>query len=149
MAAKSRARKSRSVSASLKEGASYHSDQGEVWQEVSKLQVKACMASPTSAMSDVFKANEENSRNVSPGSPASLASRDCSCCITVRWPASTSSRVPRCTGLALGKAALRYVSRALRFRPAVDSDFVLGRGFSVRSSPLAGLWHLHTVSHFG
>ena len=59
MAAKSRARKSRSVSASLNEGASYHSDQGEVWNEVSKLQVKACMASPTSAMSDVFKANED------------------------------------------------------------------------------------------
>ena len=59
MSAKSRARKSRSVSASLNDNASYHSDQGEVWNEVSKLQVKACMASPTSAMSDVFKANEE------------------------------------------------------------------------------------------
>jgi len=59
MAAKSRARKSRSVSASLNEGASYCSDQDEVWQEVQKLQVKACMASPTSAMSDVFKANED------------------------------------------------------------------------------------------
>jgi hypothetical protein len=59
MAAKSRARKSRSVSASLNEGASYCSDQGEVWQEVHKLQAKACMASPTSAMSDVFKANED------------------------------------------------------------------------------------------
>lgn len=59
MAAKSRARKSTSVSASLNQGAHFSSDQGEVWNEVSKLQVKACMASPTSAMSDVFKANEE------------------------------------------------------------------------------------------
>ena len=59
MSSKSRARKSRSVSASLNEGTSFQSDQGEVWNEVSKLQVKACMSSPTSAMSDVFKANEE------------------------------------------------------------------------------------------
>lgn len=59
MAHKSRARKSRSVSASLNEGATFHSDQSEVWNEVSKLQVKSCMASPTSAMSDVFKAYED------------------------------------------------------------------------------------------
>lgn len=59
MAMKSRARKSRSVSASLNEGASFHSDQGEVWQEVHKLQAKACLSSPTSAMSDVFNAYDE------------------------------------------------------------------------------------------
>jgi hypothetical protein len=58
MANKSRARKSRSVSASLDVGASYHADQAEVWQEVHKLQAKAKLASPTSAMSDVFNANE-------------------------------------------------------------------------------------------
>jgi hypothetical protein len=58
MAAKSRARKSRSVSASLNEYATYQSNQGEVWQDVHSLQAKAGMASPTSAMSDVFQANE-------------------------------------------------------------------------------------------
>jgi hypothetical protein len=59
MANKSRARKSRSVSASLSEGSSYCADQGEVWQEVHKLQAKAGTASPTSAMSDVFAVYDE------------------------------------------------------------------------------------------
>jgi hypothetical protein len=59
MAVKSRARKSSSVSDSLYQDASYHSNQGEVWNEVAKLQAKSGMVSPTSAMSDVFKAYED------------------------------------------------------------------------------------------
>jgi len=59
MAHKSRARKSSSVSASLQMDASYHSDQSEVWNEVSKLQAKGSVNSASSAMSDVFKAYED------------------------------------------------------------------------------------------
>lgn len=56
MAAKLRALKSRSVSASLRTSSSYLSNQGEVWNEVHKLQTKSSVASPTSAMNDVFNA---------------------------------------------------------------------------------------------
>ncbi len=59
MAVKSRAQKSRSVSASLKNHASFGSDQGQVWEEIHKLQSKACMESPTSAMNDVFSAYDQ------------------------------------------------------------------------------------------
>jgi len=38
------------------------SDQGEVWNGVAELQVKACCMSPTSAMSDVYKAREDDLR---------------------------------------------------------------------------------------
>jgi hypothetical protein len=62
MAQKLRAMKSRSVSASLNENASYHSDQGEVWHEISELSAKACCYSPTSAMNDVFKSREDDLR---------------------------------------------------------------------------------------
>ena len=62
MAQKARAMKSRSVSASLSENASYHSDQGEVWHEISELSAKACCHSPTSAMNDVFKSREDDLR---------------------------------------------------------------------------------------
>ncbi len=58
MAAKSRAMKSTSVTASLHRGTSYSSDQGEVWRQVRMLQAKAGMVSSTSAMSDVFDAYE-------------------------------------------------------------------------------------------
>ena len=57
-----RARKARSVSASLAESASFHSDQGEVWDGIAELQAKACAPSPTSAMSDIFKAREDDLR---------------------------------------------------------------------------------------
>lgn len=62
MAQKARAMKSRSVSHSLDASASYQSDQGEVWHEISKLSVKACCHSPTSAMNDVFKSREDDLR---------------------------------------------------------------------------------------
>ena len=62
MAQKVRALKSRSVSRSLEDSASYHSDQGEVWHGIGKLQAKACCYSPTSAMNDVFKTREEDLR---------------------------------------------------------------------------------------
>ncbi|HUC84290.1 MAG TPA: DUF6569 family protein [Candidatus Acidoferrales bacterium] len=60
MAQKARALKSRSVSQSLNTSASFHSDQGEVWNEICELQAKAGCCSPTSAMGDVFKAREED-----------------------------------------------------------------------------------------
>lgn len=62
MAQKARATKSRSVSHSLDASASYHSDQGEVWNEISELSAKACCHSPTSAMNDVFKSREDDLR---------------------------------------------------------------------------------------
>ncbi len=62
MSHKARARKTSSVHRSLAMYGAPASDQGEVWDEVSQLQAKACCMSPTSAMSDVFKAREENLR---------------------------------------------------------------------------------------
>lgn len=56
MAASSRALKSQSVSASLRRGRSYTSDQAMVWRQVEQLQEKGGVASPTSAMNDVFNA---------------------------------------------------------------------------------------------
>ncbi|HOC57752.1 MAG TPA: hypothetical protein PKI20_19185 [Verrucomicrobiota bacterium] len=60
MAHKARARKTRSVHESLQAFGVHKSDQGEVWDEVAELQRKACCMSPTSAMSDVYKARDED-----------------------------------------------------------------------------------------
>jgi hypothetical protein len=62
MAHKARARKTRSVHQSLEACGAPVSDQGEVWSEISMLQAKACCMSPTSAMSDIFKAREDDLR---------------------------------------------------------------------------------------
>jgi hypothetical protein len=62
MAYKSRSRKTRSVHHSLESCGAPKSDQGEVWDGVAELQVKACCMSPTSAMSDVYKARDEDLR---------------------------------------------------------------------------------------
>jgi hypothetical protein len=59
MARTTRARKARSVTASLAASASFRPDQSEVWDGIAELQSKACAPSPTSAMSDVFKAHAE------------------------------------------------------------------------------------------
>jgi hypothetical protein len=58
MACTSRGLKSQSVTASLRKDASYSSNQAQVWDQVRQLQDKAGVASPTSAMSDVFNAYE-------------------------------------------------------------------------------------------
>jgi len=60
MAYKSRSRKARSVHISLEACGTPTSDQGEVWEGIAELQAKACAPSPTSAMSDVYKAREED-----------------------------------------------------------------------------------------
>lgn len=62
MAYKSRSKKTRSVHQSLETCGAPKSDQGEVWDGVAELQVKACCMSPTSAMSDVYKARDEDLR---------------------------------------------------------------------------------------
>jgi hypothetical protein len=62
MAYKSRSRKARSVQSSLEASAGHKSDQGEVWHGIAKLEAKACHFSPTSAMSDVYKAKEDDLR---------------------------------------------------------------------------------------
>jgi hypothetical protein len=49
-----RGKKMRSVSRSLRVNESYESDQGQVWNEIADLSVKACVNSPTGAMKDVF-----------------------------------------------------------------------------------------------
>jgi hypothetical protein len=59
MAYKTRSRKTRSVHCSLEAAAGYQSNQGEVWDGIAALQAKANAPSSTSAMSDVFKAREE------------------------------------------------------------------------------------------
>ena len=60
MSRTARARKSRSVSSSLRDRRVFHSDQGEVWESVDELQEISGTSSPTSAMSDVYvqRANE-------------------------------------------------------------------------------------------
>jgi hypothetical protein len=55
-----RARKARSVSASLAKSAFFLADQREVWDGIAELQSKVHTPSPTSAMSDVFKAREHD-----------------------------------------------------------------------------------------
>lgn len=60
MAYKSRSRKTRSVQRSLEACGAHHSDQGEVWDGIAELQAKAGASSLTSAMSDVYKAREED-----------------------------------------------------------------------------------------
>ncbi len=62
MAYKSRSRKTSSVYCALEASAGHKSDQGEVWDAISELQAKACAQSPTSAMSDVYKARDEDLR---------------------------------------------------------------------------------------
>ena len=62
MAYKTRSRKTRSVHRALAETGAPKSDQGEVWDSIAMLQAKACAPSPTSAMSDVFKAREDDLR---------------------------------------------------------------------------------------
>ena len=62
MAYKSRSRKTRSVHQSLEACGAPMSDQGEVWDGIAELQAKACASSPTSAMSDVYKAREDDLR---------------------------------------------------------------------------------------
>jgi hypothetical protein len=60
MAHSIRARKSRSVSASLSDSASFRSDQSEVWDGISELQAAAGGDSPTAAMRDVFESRRES-----------------------------------------------------------------------------------------
>jgi hypothetical protein len=60
MAYKSRSKKTRSVQCSLEASGTYYSDQDEVWDGIADLQAKAGAPSPTSAMSDVYKAREDD-----------------------------------------------------------------------------------------
>jgi hypothetical protein len=63
MAYKSRSKKTRSVHQSLECCGAPMSDQAEVWSEIAHLEEMACCPpSPTSAMSDVYKAREEDLR---------------------------------------------------------------------------------------
>jgi hypothetical protein len=62
MAHKSRSRKTSSVHMSLQSLGSFSSDQGEVWANIAELHSKSQTNSPTSAMSDVYKAREEDLR---------------------------------------------------------------------------------------
>ena len=62
MAYKSRSRKTRSVQQSLETCGAPVSNQGEVWDGIAELQAQACAPSQTSAMSDVYKAREDDLR---------------------------------------------------------------------------------------
>ncbi len=62
MAHKSRSKQSSSVLRSLAASGQHYSDQAEVWAEIAFLEAKAGSHSPTSAMSDVYKAREEDLR---------------------------------------------------------------------------------------
>ena len=60
MARKIRARKNRSVSASLHESRSFRSDQGEIWQEIDALCESAGVRSETGAMRDVYEGRKQD-----------------------------------------------------------------------------------------
>jgi hypothetical protein len=62
MAYKSRSKKTRSVHQSLESCGAPMSNQGEVWDGIAMLQAQASAPSPTSAMSDVYKAREDDLR---------------------------------------------------------------------------------------
>ncbi|MEW6219089.1 MAG: DUF6569 family protein [Thermodesulfobacteriota bacterium] len=57
-----RARKAASVSASLRAGRSFASDQGEVWAGIRQMMDRRGMASPTEAMADPYAGEEESLR---------------------------------------------------------------------------------------
>ena len=57
---KARANKMESVHQSLKRGGGYRSDQGEVWQDISEVQVNLNAYSPTSAMKHVYDTKQSN-----------------------------------------------------------------------------------------
>jgi hypothetical protein len=62
MAHRARARKTNSVHDSLAACGAPVSNQHEVWDSIAQLQAKFCAHSPTSAMSDVYKAGDEELR---------------------------------------------------------------------------------------
>jgi len=62
MAYRGRSRKCRSVQQSLAACGVPQSNQEEVWESIAELQFKACCMSGTSAMSDVYRAKEEDLR---------------------------------------------------------------------------------------
>lgn len=53
--ARARAKKMAQVNRSLRSGASYRSDQGEIWNDVEEKLAAFCMESPTASMSDAFE----------------------------------------------------------------------------------------------
>ncbi len=59
MASRIRSQKVRSVSRNLEQGATYRSDQGDVWDRIHKMAADAKVHSETSAMKDVYAAREE------------------------------------------------------------------------------------------
>lgn len=64
-----RAKKSRSVSASLDDSASFRSDQGVVWDGIQELHQAAGVSSPTASMRDVFEARKESLEDASKAFP--------------------------------------------------------------------------------
>jgi len=62
LAYRSRSKKTRSVHSSLEARGAYLSDQGEIWHEIAELLAQAGTTSPTSAMSDVYRAREAELR---------------------------------------------------------------------------------------
>lgn len=72
---KLRRKKSQSVSASLKAMATYHSDQGEVWEGIEELQEKTTVRSPSRAMSDVYEKRAEDLRRYEMAFPAADGQR--------------------------------------------------------------------------
>jgi hypothetical protein len=60
--AKSRAKKARSVSRNMMESRGRHSDQGEVWHDISEKAAKLDVRSRTDAMSDVYRKERGNLR---------------------------------------------------------------------------------------
>lgn len=110
---KIRSRKLRSVSASLESSAKYQSDQGEVWQQIAALHGKACFHSPTHAMSDLYKAREEDLRRCLESLP--LVPGQCGLLVLIRGKAAgldTLSR-PQAYARLHAKLVRSYVLDAL------------------------------------
>ena len=55
-----RMKKNVSVSSSLRQGDSFRSDQGEIWDEIHKMSSKRHFESPTSAMKDIFEESKDD-----------------------------------------------------------------------------------------
>ena len=60
MSRSARMKKNVSVSYSLRQGDSFRSDQGEIWDEIHKMSSKRNFESPTSAMKDIFEYSRED-----------------------------------------------------------------------------------------
>jgi len=163
MAYKSRSKKTRSVHQSLESCGAPKSDQGEVWHGIAELQAHAGAPSPTSAMSDVYKAREDDLRQCDEvfkpvanqigllafigGKPAGLDLVSLTSAYAKLHPKLVRSYALEAL-LEDGRAPLaeRAVPRDAAPTPPVQGSKFDGSGFKVPYSDLAQSFLLETIS---